>query len=390
MVLNKNIFVYLILILFFVLNLDAKSFNKNATVEPILTQAGNSKYWCPVSGQSIKEFYKTSYSAKLQNGTNRQYSSIQCLVLDMQEYGLTQNSIKVIDAKTQQFIDAKSAFYVVNSKVRGTNSKVSKLAFALKIDALLFIKKYKGKVVDFQTALKMAQDSLKSDTLIVKKQKQKKIYPMGKKIFEKKCVQDIDPTEYIEINELKADLKYGVTSQERGQILCKPLKEKQLQAVALYIWEVKRFGDLDEVEGKVKVKEDEKCPVCGMFTYKYPRWAAQIFYEDGSHKRHWSFDGVKDLMKFYFDSQKWGNYPIAKRENIVKILVTDYYSQKGIDGTKAFYVIRSDIYGPMGHELIPFLNEEDAKSFKLDHLGKKIIEFKDIEEELVYQLDSDE
>jgi hypothetical protein len=30
---------------------------------------------------------------------------------------------------------------------------------------------------------------------------------------------------------------------------------------------------LGEVEGKVEVGEDEKCPVCGMFVYKYPKWA---------------------------------------------------------------------------------------------------------------------
>jgi nitrous oxide reductase accessory protein NosL len=71
-------------------------------------------------------------------------------------------------------------------------------------------------------------------------------------------------------------------------------------------------------------------------------------------------------------------------------LVTDYYSQKAIDGTKAFYVIRSDIYGPMGHEFIPFLNYEEALSFKQDHKGTRILKFKDIEEELVYRLDINE
>ena len=41
-----------------------------------------------------------------------------------------------------------------------------------------------------------------------------------------------------------------------------------------------------------------------MFTYKYPRWAAQIFYEQGDEKKHWSFDGVKDLISsilIYYD-----------------------------------------------------------------------------------------
>jgi len=380
----KNIIIAMILVSSVFTTLNAAKFLKKATVVPELVQQGEGRQWCPVCGMKIKSFYKTSYIAKLEMNENiRQYCSIRCLVSDMQEYGIDKESIKVLDVATQKYIKAKDAYFVVKSKIMGTMSRVSKLAFQNESDAKKFKKKYRGKIVAFDVALKMAQESLKSDIAMIKKKKKKKVYPRGKKIFEKVCKQDeIDATNYIEINELKQDI---VTNK-----LCKPLKEKDLQALALYIWEVKRFGDLGDIEDKVQVNEDEKCPVCGMFTYKYPRWAAQIFYKHGEHEHHWSFDGVKDLMKFYFNSQKWGNYPIAKRENITKILVTDYYSQKGIDGTKAFYVIRSDIYGPMGHELIPFEDEEDAKTFKQDHYGKKIIKFEDIVEVEVYKLDESE
>ena len=357
---------------------------KKATNQPVLVQDGEIKYWCPVCGMKIEDYYKTSYIAKLKiNNLTRQYCSIRCLVVDMEEYGIAKGSIKVLDAKTEKYIDPNSAFYVINSKVVGTMSKVSKLAFKDKKDAQDFIQKYKGKLTTFDEALLQAKMTLKSDNSMLKKKKEKKVYPRGKKIFNKVCKGDkIDPTNYLEINELKEDI---VSSK-----LCKPLKEKDLHAVSLYIWEVKRFGDLEKIEGKVEVKEDEKCPVCGMFTYKYPRWAAQIFYEDGGTKKHYSFDGVKDLMKFYFDPQKWGNYKIAKKQNITKIVVTDYYTQRGIDGTKAFYVIRSDVYGPMGHELIPFEFMDDAKTFKKDHFGKKIIKFEDIVEDEVYNLDLNE
>ena len=55
-----------------------------------------------------------------------------------------------------------------------------------------------------------------------------------------------------------------------------------------------------------------------------------------------------------------------------------------------FYVIKSDIYGPMGHELIPFEYEADAKTFKVDHRGKMIVKFEDIKENEVYKLDTQE
>ena len=354
----------------------AEAFSKVATVKPVLVQDGKEKNWCPICGMNLKMFYKTSHIAQLPNGKKRQYCSIRCLAKDMQEYDIDLKTIKVVDAKTQKIIQASSAYYVVGSRVFGTMSKISKLAFANKQDAKNFKKIYKGKIVSFQTALAMAKKSLADDIKYTLKKKQKKVYPKGQKIFKHLCKQDINPQDYIEINQLKASIVKNK--------LCKPLKEKQLQAVALYLWEVKRFGDLNNIKNRIVVNKDEKCPVCGMFTYKYPRWAAQIFYKHNDHIHHLSFDGVKDLMKFYFDPSKWGKYPANFRQNITKIVVTDYYSQEAIDATKAYYVIGSNIYGPMGNELIPFKNYDDAKVFKKDHFGTKILQFDKITVDDVY------
>ncbi len=360
-----KIFFLLLIYVLASMSLDAKTFSKVATVKPQLIQSSKEKLWCPVCGMNLKMFYKTSYTAKLQNSHKRQYCSIRCLVVDMQEYGIDIKTIKVMDVHTQKYIDASSAYFVVGSKVKGTMSKISKLAFGTKLDAEHFVKKYGGKIVDFQMALQLAKKSLTSDTTMLKKKKEKKIYPMGKRIFNKVCSKDIDLSNYLEINELKADIKFNK--------LCKPLKEKQLQALALYLWEVKRYGDLGEIEGIIEVTKDEKCPICGMFVYKYPKWAAQIFYGES----HLSFDGVKDMMKYYFEHKK----------GISKILVTDYYSQKAIEATEAYFVIGSDVYGPMGDELIPFKKLSDAKVFMLDHKAKKIIFFKDITIPIVNKLD---
>ena len=125
-----------------------------------------------------------------------------------------------------------------------------------------------------------------------------------------------------------------------------------------------------------------------MFVYKYPKWAAQIFYKHGNHEHHLSFDGVKDMMKFYFNNKKWGKYDYAKRKNITKILVTDYYKQYAIDARIAYFVIGSNIYGPMGNELIPFSTLQEAKNFKNDHKGTKILKFSEIKENLPYKLDT--
>ena len=59
-----------------------------------------------------------------------------------------------------------------------------------------------------------------------------------------------------------------------------------------------------------------------------------------------------------------------------------------IDALQAFYVIWSNVYGPMGHEPIPFQNEEDAKKFLRERKGKKIIRFKHITQNLIKSLDN--
>ena len=70
------------------------------------------------------------------------------------------------------------------------------------------------------------------------------------------------------------------------------------------------------------------------------------------------------------------------------ISVKDYYSKTSIDARQAFFVIWSDVYGPMGHEPIPFEKETDAKKFLQEHKGKKILRFKEISPNLIKSLDN--
>jgi copper chaperone NosL len=58
-----------------------------------------------------------------------------------------------------------------------------------------------------------------------------------------------------------------------------------------------------------------------------------------------------------------------------------------IDGIKALYVIGSDIYGPMGRELIPFEKEADAVEFMKDHKGQSKLKFADVTADILKNLD---
>ncbi|SFV55093.1 hypothetical protein MNB_SV-9-36 [hydrothermal vent metagenome] len=125
----------------------------------IILQNGDAKLSCPSCGMNLPKFYKTNHSAKV-DGKVKQYCSIHCLVGDMNR-GLKVEDIKVVDVKSLKFINAKDAFYVVGSSKKGTMSKVSKYAFALEKDAKEFAKNSGGKVMNFDEAVKKAQDDFK-------------------------------------------------------------------------------------------------------------------------------------------------------------------------------------------------------------------------------------
>ena len=126
----------------------------------------------------------------------------------------------------------------------------------------------------------------------------------------------------------------------------------------------------------------DKCPVCGMFVAKYPDFAAEIIFKDGSYA---VFDGVKDMFKYYFNLAKYDSS--KKLTDIDSIHLTDYYDLKWIDGYKAFYVEGSDVYGPMGRELIVFEKKAGAEQFMKDHMGKSLITFDKITYDLIKRLD---
>ncbi|MHC1729024.1 MAG: nitrous oxide reductase accessory protein NosL [Syntrophobacteraceae bacterium] len=131
-----------------------------------------------------------------------------------------------------------------------------------------------------------------------------------------------------------------------------------------------------------KPSKTDKCPVCGMFVHKYPDFLAQVVFKDGSRA---FFDGAKDMFHYYFNLQKYDK--AKKKEDIASIFVTDYYSLTAVDGTKAIYIVGSDVEGPMGRELIPFEKAEDADEFTDDHQGKKRLLFDEITFDLVKSLD---
>jgi copper chaperone NosL len=127
----------------------------------------------------------------------------------------------------------------------------------------------------------------------------------------------------------------------------------------------------------------DMCPVCGMVISKYPAWTATVVYQDG-HAHH--FDGAKDLFKYLFDLPRYARGHRAR--DIARIGVTEYYGLDRIDARQAYFVVGSDVLGPMGHELIPLASRADAEEFLRDHRGRRILRFEEVKRELPGKLDA--
>ncbi len=137
------------------------------------------------------------------------------------------------------------------------------------------------------------------------------------------------------------------------------------------------------VQSQMDIKKTDHCPVCGMLVDKDLKWAAKLVMKDGTY---YAYDGVKDMLKHYFNIPKYT--PKKTADGIKLMTVTDYYDGKKIDAKSAYYVIGSDVLGPMGPEFIPFKDESSAQEFMNDHKGKSVLRFQDITMETVSGVES--
>ncbi|MEN8147989.1 MAG: nitrous oxide reductase accessory protein NosL [Campylobacterota bacterium] len=345
---------------------EAQMFQTVAPERAELLQSGKGKLYCPNCGMNLVKFYKTSHAMKQKDGSTHQYCSIHCLA---EANDVINPDTKVVDVASLKFIEAFTATYVVGSSKKGTMTMNSKYAFKTKAEAEAFAKTNGGKVMDFAQTVQLAADDIYKDNKMVEK-KRAMAAGKGKMMFSKMCKQENLP-HFHSIAEAKTYIA------DSG--ICGTLKDKQYQAIAIYL--SRKEGASHQHSDAIAVPKDAKCPVCGMFVAKYPKWAAEVQIDGYTHY----YDGVKDMMKFYFKPADY--HKKATQSMITKVLVTDYYTLKAVDAKSAWYVIGSNIHGPMGHELVPFGNKTDAEAFKKDHYGKKVVSFEQITPEMVRALD---
>jgi len=342
-----------------------KMFQSIDASKAILLKKDATKMFCSTCGMSLPMFYKTNHAAKI-NGVDQQYCSIHCVADEIENNHVPLTDIRVIDVTSLKFIDASKATYVVGSNVKGTMTMVSKYAFASTDDAKAFAKKHGGKVMNFEQMYAEVKKALAKESMMIGK-KQHKMAQKGKMIVAKMCdASKIKPAS--SVAEAKAQVMRSGA--------CSNLNPKQLQAVGLYLANKEHIKSTHITS--IDVPKGAKCPVCGMFVSKYPKWASEIVAAD----KHYYFDGVKDMMKFYFNPSEYN----VNKKDITHVHVSDYYTLQKLPAKNASYVYGSNVYGPMGNELIAFKTLENAKNFVKDH-GGTVVTFDTITPKIVRSLD---
>jgi len=111
---------------------------------------------------------------------------------------------------------------------------------------------------------------------------------------------------------------------------------------------------------------EARCPVCGMYPARYPRWAAQIVFRDGA--THF-FDSPVDLFGFMNGVGRHSS-PYTAKEAAAQF-VTDFETGEWVAAGTAFYVNGSSVLGPMRDADLPaFGRRASAEAFARARGGK--------------------
>jgi|APSaa5957512576_1039674.scaffolds.fasta_scaffold83802_1 copper chaperone NosL len=125
-------------------------------------------------------------------------------------------------------------------------------------------------------------------------------------------------------------------------------------------------------KGPAKIEIHKECPLCGMYPARYPMFHCQIVFKDGTYE---AFDSAAGLLVYLYFPDKTG-FEVKEYD---AIYFKDYVRELWIESETTFFVIGSEVLGPMGIEFLPADSEEAAKKLAKIEKGAKIIHFKNVD-----------
>lgn len=134
------------------------------------------------------------------------------------------------------------------------------------------------------------------------------------------------------------------------------------------------------------ISKELRCPVCGMFPARYPKWMAQVIFKDKTLR---AFDSPADLFRFVHNLAKYERNSVRSREGVTVIYLTDYAKGGWVDARQAYFVAGSSARGPMNNADLPAFNGQEAAEKFAAGKGGRVLGFEQITAELVANLEKE-
>jgi len=124
-----------------------------------------------------------------------------------------------------------------------------------------------------------------------------------------------------------------------------------------------------------------RCPVCGMYPARNPRWAAQTLFKDGA--AHF-FDSPIDLFALLQAVDRHDRRYTSN--DVAASFVTDFESGQWVEARNAFFINGSSTLGPMRDADLPAFASRKAADTLVRSQGGKVLTFAEITPELIRSL----
>ncbi len=122
---------------------------------------------------------------------------------------------------------------------------------------------------------------------------------------------------------------------------------------------------------KARTQDRPRCALCGMRIDPRSGWRAGATL----NSRTLVFDTPKCLFRY------------RHREGELRdAWVIEYYAQERRNAADLFYVLGSDLMGPMGRDLVPVQGREAAEALRRDHQGQRVLSFAEVTPAIVEAL----
>ncbi len=126
------------------------------------------------------------------------------------------------------------------------------------------------------------------------------------------------------------------------------------------------------------IEVHKECPLCGMIPARYPQFHCQLVLKSGDYV---AFDSAAGLLTYLLFPDKTGMEP----GEVSQVYFKDYVTETWIPSDQTYFVVGSEIMGPMGIEFLAVDTEENALVVKRQEKGELIIQYQQIDRQFMLQ-----